>query len=82
LNFLWGLPEAWNWLKEVFVEPEEFHIALCAYYMALNILELADTIASGNENIVAGDPPIRPCAGKFLRVGSTGRKKGVPSFDS
>lgn len=54
-EFLWDLPDQWQWLREIFGEPDDFRIALCAYHMALSILELAETIASGNEKILEQD---------------------------
>ena len=53
-EFLVVLPDKWSWLKEPFGETEGFNVALIAYYMALSIHELADTIASGNKDIITG----------------------------
>src|SRR5207237_1154717 len=47
-DFLWGLPDRWSWLTEVFGDADDYRAALCAYYMSLNILELADCIAGGH----------------------------------
>ena len=42
--------ERWEWLSSIFGdEPEEYRAALVAYYMALNIHELAAIIASSQE---------------------------------
>ncbi len=54
-EFLAKLFDQWTWLEEIFVDADEYHAALCAYYMALNILELADTISVGRKEIVTGD---------------------------
>ena len=40
----------WEWLSSIFTDEQEYRISLVAYYMALNIHELADTIASGNNS--------------------------------
>lgn len=58
------MPEKWPWLGEIFGHLDDFRTALCAYYMTLNILELADTIAKGNTavleaNLYQIDVPIR-----------------------
>jgi hypothetical protein len=47
-DFLWGLPDRWPWLTEIFGDADDYRVALCAYYMSLNILELADCIAGGH----------------------------------
>jgi len=52
-NFLIQLPERWSWLGGLFGEPDDYQASVCAYYMSLNILELADTVTSGNEGIIA-----------------------------
>jgi hypothetical protein len=44
-EFLWDLAERWTWLDEVFGDPDDYRVALCAYYNALNIIELVDCIA-------------------------------------
>jgi hypothetical protein len=54
-NFLQKLPETWPWLNEIFGEPTEFQSAIYAYYMALHILEFADTIAAGKESVLQGE---------------------------
>lgn len=51
-KFLMELPERWLWLKEVFGDPEEFRVAVSAYYMGLHMLELAGTVASGKEEVI------------------------------
>lgn len=47
-NYLTEVPERWAWLSEAFGGEREYRVALCAYYMALNIHELADTVSTGN----------------------------------
>ena len=43
--------EKWEWLSRIFAEDREKYVAtLVAYYMALNIHELASIIASGEES--------------------------------
>jgi hypothetical protein len=41
-----SLPEQWGWLKEVF--GNDYSASLGAYYMALNLNEYAELLASGN----------------------------------
>jgi len=38
------------WIKEIF--GDDFESLVCSYYMVLNILELAHTVASGQEEII------------------------------
>ena len=40
----------WKWLDPIFTDKKEYHASLVAYYMALNIHELAAKIASGEES--------------------------------
>jgi hypothetical protein len=40
----------WDWLSLIFHDKLEYRISLVAYYMALNIHELATVIASGQQN--------------------------------
>lgn len=46
------LPQKWTWLYEPFGSDEEFKIGLCAYYMALNILEYVSLLAANLEQIL------------------------------
>lgn len=39
----------WEWLGSIFSEESEYRVSLVAYYMALNIHELASVIASGQQ---------------------------------
>ena len=43
----------WTWLSHVFGEMSEYRTSLVAYYMALNIHELATVIASGRQNTLS-----------------------------
>jgi hypothetical protein len=54
-SFLIELSEKWNWLIEPFGSVEEYRESLCAYYLVLNIIELVDTIAAGNEHVLQND---------------------------
>ena len=54
-DFLRGLPQEWNWLKEPFGREEEYRESLCAYYLVLNIIEFVDTVAAGDQNILQDD---------------------------
>ena len=42
--------ERWKWLPLIFENDQEYRTALVAYYMALNIHELASIIASGQQD--------------------------------
>ena len=44
-NYLVNAYERWEWLSEIFEGEQEYRTSLVAYYMALNIHELADAIA-------------------------------------
>lgn len=44
-NYLVNAYERWEWLSHIFENEQEYRISLVAYYMALNIHELADAIA-------------------------------------
>lgn len=46
-NYLTSAFTRWEWLSSVFTDEQEYRSSLVAYYLALNIHELADTIASG-----------------------------------
>ena len=51
-DFLMNLPEQWTWLGQIFGHLEDYQIALCTYYMALNILEFADLLARGEQAVL------------------------------
>lgn len=51
-DFLWELPERWPWLDEVFGDPDDYRVALCAYYISLNIIELVDCVADKQTEIL------------------------------
>jgi hypothetical protein len=51
-SFLSNLPEKWNWLNEPFGSVSEYRESLCAYYLALNIIEFVDTIVAGKEDLL------------------------------
>ena len=44
-NYLVNAYERWEWLSHIFENEQEYRTSLVAYYMALNIHELADAIA-------------------------------------
>ena len=46
-NYLVNAYERWEWLSRVFETKSEYQTSLVAYYMALNIHELATVIATG-----------------------------------
>ena len=49
-NYLARAYERWEWLSLIFEDEQEYRTALVAYYMALNIYELASRIASGQQD--------------------------------
>ena len=49
-KYLVSAYERWEWLSLIFEDEQEYRAALIAYYMALNIHELASKIAAGGEN--------------------------------
>lgn len=51
-NYLINLSQKLEWIKDLFGEEDEYKSSVCAYYIALNILEFVDTIHSGNEKII------------------------------
>ena len=55
-NYLTSAFVRWEWLSSVFTDEQEYRSSLVAYYLALNIHELADTIASGQHtSLDSGD---------------------------
>ena len=46
-NYLANAYNRWNWLPSIFETESEYQTSLVAYYMALNIHELATVIAAG-----------------------------------
>ena len=46
-NYLTNAYERWQWLSSIFENKSEYQTSLVAYYMALNIHELATVIAAG-----------------------------------
>ncbi len=50
-SFRINLPLHWEWLNNLFGTKDEYKEALCAYYMALNIIEFCDTIYKEKEDI-------------------------------
>ena len=51
-EYLAGASERWEWLPPIFGTELEYRTSLVAYYMALNIHELATVIASGQQGIL------------------------------
>ncbi len=49
-NYLTNAYERWEWLSPIFEDKSEYLTSLVAYYMALNIHELASIIASGQQD--------------------------------
>ncbi len=53
--------DRWHWLSEVFGNALEYRIALSAYYMALNVLELATMIADSGASTAFLHPDQKIC---------------------
>ncbi len=51
-EYLSAAYERWKWLTPIFGSKQEYQTSLVAYYMALNIHELASIIASGQQDIL------------------------------
>lgn len=49
-NYLSNAYERWKWLSFIFEDEQEYRTSLVAYYMALNIHELATMIAAGRDS--------------------------------
>ncbi|MCK4794130.1 MAG: toll/interleukin-1 receptor domain-containing protein [Desulfobacteraceae bacterium] len=65
-NYLMNLSKRWEWIKELFGDEDEYKTSVCAYYMALNVVEFVDTIHSGQEERLAEEnenvwPYVPPC---------------------
>lgn len=55
-------------LSELFDSQEEYKESICAYYMALNVLEYVETIASGHEKIFSEERPALEIPIYFLKM--------------
>lgn len=51
-EYLTGAVKRWSWLGELFGNERNYLVALCAYYMALNVHELAAYIADGKGEVM------------------------------
>ena len=51
-NYLVNAYERWEWLSNIFEYEQDYRTSLVAYYMALNIHELATIIAAGREDML------------------------------
>lgn len=51
-NYLVNAYNRWDWLSSIFENESEYQTSLVAYYMALNIHELASVIAAGRADIL------------------------------
>jgi hypothetical protein len=65
-NYLMNLSQKWEWIKDLFGDKDEYKSYVCAYYMALNVLEFVDTIHSGQEKTIEEEnenvwPNVPPC---------------------
>ena len=55
-KYLAGAYDRWEWLAAIFDDELEYQTSLVAYYMALDIHELASTIASGRQDMFKNVP--------------------------
>lgn len=53
LEFIRKMPSHWPWLHEIFEDERAFTVALAAYYMALNVHELAWGLSQGQREAIA-----------------------------
>ena len=53
-NYLINACERWEWLSPIFGDEPEYRSSLVAYYMALNIHELASILDSGQQDRLNG----------------------------
>ncbi len=51
-NYMANAYERWKWLSKIFGGEQEYRASLVAYYMALNIHELATVIAEGRVDVL------------------------------
>ena len=51
-NYLINAYKRWEWLSHIFENEQNYRTSLVAYYMALNIHELATIIAAGREDML------------------------------
>ena len=51
-NYMANAYERWKWLSKIFAGKQEHRASLVAYYMTLNIHELATTIAEGRVDVL------------------------------
>jgi hypothetical protein len=58
-SYLLELPTHWAWIPTVFGSVDDYMIALSAYYMALNVQELADRIVQGEGTLIEGEEVLR-----------------------
>lgn len=79
-DFLMKLPDSWRWLDEPFGDKEDFASALCAYYLTLHVLELADTIALGKESVLHEDEIMLDIPIRFLQESNDIVRKGYRFF--
>ena len=61
---------------EIFGDTTDYRSALCAYYMTLNIIELVECIASGNEEWVTQDGTRLEVPLNFLMMQDTVKVRG------
>ena len=64
----------WEWLGSIFPEESEYRVSLVAYYMALNIHELASVIASGEQETLETPHLMEFCVPLTFTTGGTRHK--------
>jgi hypothetical protein len=53
--YLSGAGDRWAWISEVFGSERDYRVALSAYYMTLNVLELCSYLAAGRASVIEPD---------------------------
>jgi hypothetical protein len=75
-RFLETLPERWPWLNEIFGDGDEYRASLFAYYLALNVMELVEVVASGNESLIDDQGLQLEIPACFLAMDDQTKRKG------
>jgi hypothetical protein len=58
-DYLTELPKRWPWIAQLFMDEETYLEALCAYYVALTVLEFSDDIAQEKHKDLASQAEMR-----------------------
>ncbi|MBT4498741.1 MAG: hypothetical protein HOC74_13520 [Gemmatimonadetes bacterium] len=54
-NYAIDRAEKWDWLRKVFESPMAYRTAVTAYYMSLNLYELAEMLGAGRYQLLEDD---------------------------